>query len=185
MQHRVPQHPHPERPVDIEIVDAKQLDAGLDRREQSTLDLNSLRGQGVEHGSALHPVDQIANAECDDGHRPLPKRRDRCWMAFKELPFDFSGSRLLVLDEVRIAETAFDGRSFNRLAAHGARLGVSIGLGLVAHIASATTTNHQPRTTNHERPTTNHEPEATTQHSRTRLATARLREVSMAKYGRG
>src|SRR5262245_5240956 len=155
MQHRVTQYPHPERPVDIEIVDAKQFDAGLDRREQPTLDLNSLRGQGVEDGSAFRPVDEIANAECNDGHRPLTERGDRGWMAFEELPLDFSLFRLLVLGQIRIAEAALDCRCFTRIAANGAWLGVAIGLDLVAHIASATTTNRQPRTThtNHQPPT--------------------------------
>jgi hypothetical protein len=82
-------------------------------------------------------------------------------MAFEELPLDFSLSRLLVLGQIGIAETALDRRGFNRLAAHGARLRVGIGLGLVAHIASAATTNHQPPTTNHQPPTTSHQPPTT------------------------
>jgi hypothetical protein len=77
-----------ERPMAVEVVDAEQLDAGLDRREQSALDLNPLRRQRVGDRSALHPEDQVTDADGDDDEDPLAQRGDDRGMTGEELTLD-------------------------------------------------------------------------------------------------
>src|SRR6185503_6360034 len=134
--------------MNVEVVDPKQLDAGPDRGKQAALDLNALRRQCVDDGSAFHPVDEPGDPDRDDYDRPLTERCDHCGIASEQWPFDLSFLCALVFAEIGVAEAALDCRGLDRFTADRARLAV------VAHIASAS----QPRTTNHPPPTTTHQP---------------------------
>src|SRR5262249_18608361 len=123
-------HSHAERLVQVEVIDAKHLDAVLDGREEPALDAHALRGNLVARAEALEPVEKPAESERQHHDHPLPGAVDDGRVARKEGCLDLRLARGFVRDEVRVAEAALDGRSLDCLSADWTDLGLVVHSGL-------------------------------------------------------
>src|SRR5688572_7488632 len=106
MKRAVAEQTHSEGFVQIEIIDTKQLHVVFHLREESTLDLESLRGERIRRRDTLQPVDDVRNPERDGDHEPLADAVDNRRVSNEELPFDFGLLGIPVRDEVRVAKPA-------------------------------------------------------------------------------
>src|SRR5678816_4455235 len=63
--------PHTQRLVQVEVVDAKELDVLFQFREEAVLDADPLVGDLVAQRPALEPIDDVRDADGDDDEEPL------------------------------------------------------------------------------------------------------------------
>ena len=76
MQQTLVHDPHAERLVQIEVIDAEQLDVVFRGRQQAMLDLHALRRDAVSHREASNPIEQECDAKSQYDDRPLTRARN-------------------------------------------------------------------------------------------------------------
>src|SRR5262245_16870975 len=116
--------PHAQWLVEIEIVNAEELDVLLDLREQSALDADALARDLVGDRAAFEPVKDVGDAHREEHEEPLADAVDDGRMAIEERFLRLRFTRGVEGLQVSVAETTFDGRSLDRLAADRALLRV-------------------------------------------------------------
>ena len=72
MQQAVAREPHSQRLMKVEVIDAEQLDAVLDFRQDAALDPHALRRDIVSRDQAPEPVGDQGDAEREYRGDPLP-----------------------------------------------------------------------------------------------------------------
>ena len=113
--------PHSQRFVQVEVVNAKQLDVFLQLGEDAVFDSDALRCYLVGCGDALDPVDDVGNAECDDDHHPLPKTANDSRVTREQRLFSLCLFRGQVGRQIGVAEPALDRHRFNGFPAYRTR----------------------------------------------------------------
>src|SRR5262245_55147093 len=116
--------PHAQRLVEIEIVNAKELDVLLDLREQPALDADALARDLVGDRPALEPVRDVGEAHREHNEEPLADVVDDSRMSLEERVFRLRFAGGVEGLQVGVAEPTLDGRSLDSLAADRALLRV-------------------------------------------------------------